>query len=81
MSRRIVQIVANGYTLGVGENVVMIEQLFALDNNGIAWVLERVVDANHTGSTTEWKRLPALPSIDTRPPRPPIAQYAEELDA
>lgn len=58
MSRRIVQIAAVDapYDQGNGPSV------FALDNNGVAWVM--------WGPRATWVRLPPLPSIDNPRPRP-----------
>jgi hypothetical protein len=62
MSRRIVQIAA--VATKADENVITIVELYALDNNGVAWLM---VDP---GQSKKWERLPELPTIVTRPPAP-----------
>jgi len=71
MSRRIVQIAAVSSWPGAGD-VVSTTELFALDNNGVAWVM---VDPDQS---KKWQRLPELPSVDTRPR---ISPTREQLDA
>jgi hypothetical protein len=56
MSRRIVQIAA---TASGPETV---ETLYALDNNGIAWIMTRPF------AGAAWNRLPPLPSLENRTP-------------
>lgn len=56
MSRRIVQLTATGASAGN-------DRLYALDNNGVAWMCAPPGDLR-------WIRLQALPSIDNPRPQP-----------
>lgn len=64
MSRRIVQLAYGEDSRGMGS-------LYALDNNGVAWVLEQQYVEGVAATELKWRRLPELPSIDTRP-KPPL---------
>jgi len=64
MSRRIVQIAT------AQSGAYDMQFLYALDNNGVAWRLTNP-HVDPVGGL-KWVRLPELPSIDTRPPRPTI---------
>lgn len=75
MSRRIVQIAA--VTVETDADVVGTE-LFALDQNGVAWLM---VDP---GASKTWVRLPELPSIAARgpvPAEPSLAEMVERINA
>ncbi len=65
MSRRIVQIAT------AQSAAYDMQFLYALDNNGVAWRLTNA-HVDEPAGGLKWVRLPALPSIDTRPPRPSI---------
>ena len=77
MSRRIVQITATPavpvYEPGAGVSWGE-ESLYALDNNGVAWVM------SNPSKTGVWVRLPELPSFTVRPnpPRDTLAEGTAE---
>lgn len=63
MSRRIVQLTAaSTATYEPGAGLSVDHQLYALDNNGVAWVLDQ---PGHPKS--KWQRLPELPNVGAIP--------------
>lgn len=76
MSRRIVQLsAAAAFVYEPGAGVSFSSELYALDNNGIAWRLD--VSGSATG---KWQRLPELPSFENRTAAAPPAPTSIDLE-